>query len=292
MKLQDRDTSFEWFCGKTTGIRAAIQNNLHSADASGHRNHSRRRIAWGRRFVTIRSRIVDYQPPYCYYFHDAIHPFVGIDIPPKRDQHPQAPITCATDDRLFYRGDVVELDVTHSEGGWGKIIRLVDSSGRTHDAHWDFNPDDDLLAHFPDPPPLPSNPIILDCIEQWINNDGARIRIEFTPAHWNIMTKSAPALSQPTIRFVSMEVLHTDAWSQTPAGYMHFDREVPFSAISPIFVRDDFTRQMDEYFIARWWAGWRPNFNGIITPGIGATIQQRHFTKAPHLILGRNILYA
>jgi len=287
MKIQDRDQSFEWFTGKTGGIKNAIRMNLEQS-RFGSGNQARRRVALLRRFVTIRSRIVEYGPPYSYYFFDSVHTFAGVDVPPKRGQFQQPPITSARDSRLFCCGDIVELDLVESGGGWGRIVRLVDSSGRTNDTHWFTKPRQEMFERFP-LPEAPVNPQPFREIEVWRNNDGASLEVEFTPAYWCGL--NCREISPPSVCFRKLTISSTSG--QRPGGYLQFDHSEPYRVQSDLLKIDDFTRCLDEWFIARLWNGRdRPQWNGIAFPGIGGTISSRHFTRPPHEILGESVFYA
>jgi len=282
---QSNGTTEFWFQSRAESIREIIHENL-TPKASGRGNRARRRIAHLHRFLEIRSRTISKMDGlgHAYYFT------TGLDIPGG------ASVMAATDSREFRCGDIVEIDTAvqrPESSGWGKIVRLVSDANRRNDTHWFLDRVDTETAERFSLPDAPVNPMPLTSIRRWRNNADAELILEFTPAHWNVMSGHHLEVHPPSLRFVSLNVTREN--SMVPNGYMHDAGEVPFHAISPIFVQDDFTRRLDEFFVARWWAGENRSFGTISMPGIGASLQSLYFDRPPHEILegtDRKVFYA
>lgn len=267
--------------GNKEAFRHSIKQHL-TCNPEGAGNKARRRYAAMHSFLTIRSRIITTYGLNHYYFRE-----LGLDLPggPK--------IISASDERIFFPGDIVELDVTiPSKGGSGKIVRLVSDKHRIpHDCSWESWTGLDLAQRFPAPPGPGQDSMPLQNIEIWRNNQWATLEVEFTPCFFRVDHNGQHRLSPPRVKFVSLTVHQHE--HREPWGYMHLCEEKPFHAPSEIFRIDSFTRQVDEYFIAQLFNNEsRPDFSGIRFPGIGASIQKKHFTRPPHEILGKEIFYA
>ena len=265
-------------------IRTLIKDNLNCCP-KGNGNKARRRVAKTRNQIRIKSRLISLIDGLSnsYYFEKVD----ALDLPGS------APICCASSDAEYFVGDIVELDTGgHFKGGWGRIIRLIDSSNRTHDARWAFDTPDYLKEKFTLPSEPEKNAEQLTEINIWENTTDAVLTLDFTPSFWQIDASGNHELKPPRLRFDKMVIF--DPIKTSPSGYLHHIDTKPFHAISPIFVRDSITKKIDEFFIARIWAGKDRDkiIGGIKLPGIGATIQHIHFNNSPDVILGEKFFYA
>ncbi|AJF08201.1 hypothetical protein [Geoalkalibacter subterraneus] len=162
---------------------------------------------------------------------------------------------------------------------------------RTHNAQWQVGTPRYFRERFPLPAAPSPDASPLYFVEVWENNAGACLTLTFTPAFWFLSDDGLCTLNPPRLELERSETFHPAA--RKPSGYFHFVAEKTFEVSSHLLVRDSFTRTLDEYFVARFWDGERNCVEGINDlPGIGATIQRRHFSKAPHEILGKTVFYA